>query len=239
MMKRILSVLALICVLAMCVPVFAEAETVKLAYAGGSLSLRKGAGTNYARNGYLRDGDRIEVLSYGSVWSKVETYDGRVGYIKNLYISGNGKNNYADGTSYYGTKVSGRVSTTYASSSVNLRSGASTSTSKITSLASGTKLTILGENGSWYLVSTASGTQGYISKSYVKKTGSSSSSSSSTTATVSGSVVNMRKGPGTDYALVTALTKGTRVTVLSKSNSRWWKVKYSSYTGYMSSNYLK
>ena len=236
MKRKLTIILALICVLAFAVPYMASAEKVKMAYKGGSLHLRKGAGTNYGANGYVQDGDTITVLSEGSVWSKVETWDGRVGYIKNLYISGMG-DLYSDGTDYYGTRVSGKVTTKYSTSTVNLRSGASTSTKSIRKLASGTKVTVLGENGKWYLVTTSDGTQGYISKSLISKSG--SGSTTRTPAKVTGSVVNMRKGPGTSYGLVTALTKGTKVTVLAKTNSKWWKVKYSSYTGYMSANYLR
>ncbi len=238
MKKKLTLILALMCILAIALPAIASAATVKMAYKDGSLHLRKGAGTNYGTNGYVKNGDTISVLSQGSVWSKIRTWDGKEGYIKNLYISGldSSSSLYSDGTTYYGTRVSGKVTTKYASSTVNLRAGASTSTKSMGKLASGTVVTILGENGSWYLVVTSDGTQGYMSKSLITKQ---ASTSSTTTAKVTGSVVNMRKGPGTSYGIITCLSKGTKVTVLAKTNSKWWKVKYSSYTGYMSANYLK
>ena len=219
---------------ALLAPSLAPAETVSLAYASGSIRLRKGPGTNYATVGYLKNGNYIDVLSKGSIWSKVQTSSGKVGYIKNLYISGIG-GNYADGTTYYGGHISGTVRTQNAGSTVNLRSGASTSTAIIARLARGTKIKILGENGSWYLVSTSSGTQGYMSKTYVSTSGSASIAS---TARVTGSVVNLRKGPGTSYGIITGLSRNTRVTILSTANAKWWKVQYGSYVGYMSSNYL-
>ena len=40
-------------------------------------------------------------------------------------------------------------------------------------------------------------------------------------------------------AKILVLAKGTKVTVLSKANSSWWKVKYGSKTGYIYSKYLK
>lgn len=238
MKRKITAIVLLIALTALLVPAVASAAKVEMAYKGGSLHLRKGAGTSYGSNGYVQNGDTITVLSEGSVWSKIRTADGREGYIKNLYISGIGSN-YADGTTYYSSKSSGRVTTKYSDSTVNLRSGASSSTSSIAKLKSGTSLTILGENGGWYLVSTSGGTQGYMSKNYVTKGSGGSSSTTPKTAVVTGSVVNMRKGAGTNYAIVTALVKNTKVTVLSTNNSKWWKVKYLSYTGYMSRNYLK
>lgn len=235
-MKRKLTILiALTVLIALMIPVFASAETVCMAIHGGSLKLRKGPGTNYGVEGYVKDGDNITVLSTGSIWSKVENESGKVGYIKNLYISGNGTH-YADGTTYFTTRYTGTVTTKYSGSSVNLRAGASTSTAAITSVKNGTKVTVMGENGSFYLVS-KNGTEGYIHKNYIKKSG--GSSSTTTKATVTASVLNMRSGAGTGYGIVTALKKGTKVTVVSTSNSGWWKVKYGSYSGYMASKYLK
>ena len=234
-MKRKLSlILAALFILSMALPMLAGAENVSLAYKNGSLHLRKGPGTNYGTNGYVKDGDYITVLSKGSVWSKVQTSSGRIGYIKNLYISGNGSN-YADGTNYFGGSYTGYVVTKYSGSTVNLRAGATTSTASIAKIKSGTKVKVLGENGNWYLVETASGTQGYMSKSYVKAT----AAATTQYATVTGSVVNLRAGAGTQYAIKTALTRGTTVKVLEKVNSNWWRVQWGSYTGYMSANYLK
>ena len=233
-MKRKLTVLiALIALIALMIPVFASAETVCMATSGGSLKLRKGPGTNYGVGGYVMDGDKITVLSKGSVWSKVENASGKVGYIKNLYISGNGKN-YADGTTYFSSRYTGTVTTKYSGSNVNLRAGASTSTAAMSKLKSGTKVTVLGENGSFYLIS-KNGTEGFIHKNYIKKSG----GSTTTKATVTASVLYMRSGAGKGYSVVIGLSKGTEVSVLSTSNSQWWKVKYGSHTGYMSSKYLK
>lgn len=235
MKKKLMIVLSLLCVLAMTVPAFVSAETVKTAVSGGSLHLRKKASTSSATVGYVEDGDHIDVLSKGSIWSKVETDSGKVGYIKTLYIEGAGSV-YASGTTYT-TRKTGKTT-----AAVNLRGGASTSTGIIKTLAKGTKVTILGTNGSFYLVSTSEGTQGFVSKKYVS-TGSSSATTTSEYARVTGSVVNMRAGAGTKYKIVTALTKGCEVKILSTSNSKWWKVSYTgnskTYTGYMSTSYLK
>ena len=232
MKKKLASLAAIIMAIALLVPAFASAETVSMARQGGSLKLRKGAGTSYGVAGYVNDGDYITVLSKGSVWSKVENTSGQVGYIKNLYISGNGSH-YADGTTYYSSRYTGYVKTKHSGSTVNLRSGASTSTSTIKKLANGTKLTVLGENGSFYLVETAGGTEGFMSKSYVTKSG-----STTKTAVVTASALRMRSGAGKGYSVITTLGKGAKVTVLKKY-SNWWYVQYGSKKGYMSSDYLK
>ena len=234
-MKKVFSfIMALLIAFAM---FSASAATIKLAYSSGSIYLRKGAGTKYATNGVLKNGDTVTVLSKGSVWSKVKTADSRQGYVKNLYIKGNGSA-YASGTTYYSKFYTGTVKTKYASSSVNLRGGAGYGQGKITTLKSGTKVKVLGKNGSWYLVETAKGTQGFINSSYLS-TKAGGSSSSTTKATVKNcNAVNMRKSASAKSDRILTLAKGTSVTVLSKSGS-WWKVKYGSKTGYIYSKYLK
>ena len=233
----VLAAVLLVCLL---LPAAASAATVKLAYGDGALFLRSGPGKEYDDLGTVRNGDYISVLSYGSVWSKVQTSGGKTGYIKNLYID-DGDANYAAGTSYYGDRYS-----VYTTASLNLRSGASTGTSVITTLSKGTKLTVLGKNGGFYLVMTGDGTQGYVSTSYVsKKSGGSSSSGSSSgssssvkTKTVTASYVNVRAGGGMSYEVLRVLPKGTVVTVLNVGNY-WTRVQYGSTIGWIKNTYLK
>lgn len=57
-------------------------------------------------------------------------------------------------------------------------------------------------------------------------------------ATVSGSDVNMRSGPGTGYDVIDCLPRGAVVTVNDRSNGSWYAVSYDGMDGYMSSRYL-
>lgn len=57
------------------------------------------------------------------------------------------------------------------------------------------------------------------------------------TATVTASSVRLRSGPGTDYKELTALSKGTSVTLQGQSGD-WYKVRYGSYAGYMHGDYI-
>ena len=184
----------------------------------------------------MHDGDHIDVLRYGDVWSKVETDDGKVGYIKNLYIE-DGDTNYASGTDYYDSHY-----TAYTTASVNFRAGASTSTASMGTLSKGTKVTVLGENGRFYLVKNSAGTQGFVSKTYIsrtKPTGSTGSSSSSAkTMTVTASYVNMRAGGGLSYSVVKVLPRGTVVTVVTRGNY-WTRVNYKGTLGWIKNTYLK
>ena len=238
MKKKFAAILAALLVLTL-ITGASLAETVSLAYSGGALNLRKGPGTEYRSLGTLHDGDHIDVLRYGDVWSKVETDDGKIGYIKNLYIE-DGDTNYASGTDYFDSHF-----TAYTTASVNFRAGASTSTASMGTLSRGTKVTVLGENGRFYLVKNSAGTQGYVSKSYISRTkpsGSSSSSSSSSssaqTMTVTASYVNIRAGGGLSYDVVKVLPRGTVVTVVKRGNY-WTRVNYKGTLGWIKNTYLK
>ena len=57
-------------------------------------------------------------------------------------------------------------------------------------------------------------------------------------AVVSGSGVNFREGPGTEYNVIATLTRGTEVTVNGLYNSSWYSVTYNGRSGYISSAYL-
>lgn len=50
--------------------------------------------------------------------------------------------------------------------------------------------------------------------------------------------VNMRKGTNTSTAVIMTVPQGATVTIVSKDNSRWYKVTYKGKTGYIRSAYL-
>ena len=239
-MKKFSAILAVLLVVAMLVPA-AVAETVTLAYTNGSLFVRKGPGKEYSTNGTVHDGDYIDVLRYGDVWSKIETDDGRIGYIKNLYIDGAG-DDYASGTEYYDSDDWFIV---YTTGSVRFRAGASTDTASMGTFAKGTKLTVMGENGRFYLVKDANGSQGFVSSLYTSTRyvsgGSSSSSSSSSykTGYITGNTVNVRKGGGMSYAVIGKVFGGQNVEVLYKGNY-WTKIETNSgLVGWVNNNYIR
>lgn len=57
-------------------------------------------------------------------------------------------------------------------------------------------------------------------------------------ATVTGSGVNIRRGPGTSYNTVASVSRGAAVTLTGKSGD-WYKVRYGSVEGYMSEQYVQ
>lgn len=158
----------------------------------------------------------------------------------------NSKNNKYDGyiPSKY-LKPLGDFPVYTTSAKVNMRSGVNTNYSVVTVVPQNAKVTITDTtNKNWYKAnyknSKGQEFNGYIASSYVKK----NSSAQTGTRYVTTASVNMRSGAGTNYKLVLTLPKNSKVTVTSTSNKSWYKASYTNskgktYTGYISSSYLK
>lgn len=115
---------------------------------------------------------------------------------------------------------------------LNVRSSPSTGASVLTRLADESYVTLAERSGDWWRVEYANGKYGYCHADYIATV-------SSTAATVKvSSSLNVRRGPGTSYAVTGSLYNGKAVLVLSTSGS-WSRILYSgTKTGWVSSQYL-
>ena len=118
-------------------------------------------------------------------------------------------------------------------SSLNVRSGASTSYRKIGSLSYNEKVTIVSTVNGWYKIKYGSG-YGYVSADYIKV----STTTSTKTGTVTCSSLNVRSGAGTSYRKIGSLSYNQKVTIVSTVNG-WYKIKYGTGYGYVSAKYIK
>ena len=126
---------------------------------------------------------------------------------------------------------------TVTASSLNFRTGPSTSYSIINVLMNGQKVEYISTSGSWLKVK-YNGVTGYVHGDYVTK-GTTDNSTTGTTKYVSASVgLNVRSGAGTSYSKLGKLEYKEKVTVLSTSNG-WSKINYNGKTGYVDSTYLQ
>lgn len=115
-----------------------------------------------------------------------------------------------------------------------LRKGAGSSYSKIKTIKKGTVLYITqNSKGYWVKAKDSSGTEGYVPTKCINKASGSSIVMKSTTL----DVVNMRRGAGTNYSVITTIPKGTRVSAIDNSNLKWFKISYGGKTGYISNSY--
>ena len=192
---------------------------------------RTGAGTNYSSMGVLDTGVKVTYISESGNWTKVQ-YNSKTGYICSDYLKKESSTSTTTNTMYV-----------TANAGLNLRKGPSTSYAVIKTLSKGTEVTVVSSSNGWSKVNVG-GVSGYVSSDYLSSTKPSTGSSSSNESTSNSTStmyttdrLNLRKGAGTSYSVITTLDKGIAVTVHSSSNG-WSKVSVNGMTGYVSSSYL-
>ncbi len=254
--KRLLAFIIMLAVLVTSVPLHGfgsmtayAAETTRLTVTGDIVNIRKGAGTSYAKVTTVTRSTVLTSLgtskdSSGTVWYKVNV-NGSTGYIVSTFVSASTTSS-ADKT----LEVTGTT--------VYVRKGAGTSYGYITTVKKGAKYSVLGSakdsSGKvWYKIS-INNTTGYIISTYVKVSGNETASTtkptspSSTAApkqklTVTGDIVNIRKGAGTSNPKVTTVKRNATFDVLGSSKDSsgtvWYKINVNGTTGYIVSTYAK
>ena len=218
----------------------AKSGVIKLSSSTSSLNLRQGASTSTAVVTQLKHGAAVTVTGESGDWYAI-TSGGYSGYVMKKYVNLGGSSD--EGTTGGNTTTyPGVIRLSNTASTVNVRAGAGTNTSKLGTLAHGAAVKVIASNGDWYKIEYGTG-YGYVLKSYVSlggsssSSGGSSSSSTSKTATTTTSV-NLRATGSTSGTKLGTYPAGTKVTVLSKG-STWSQVSVSGKTGYMKNDYLK
>lgn len=217
-----------------------------------SLNIRKGPGTNYAVIKSVAKNTMVSLQKKSGSWYSIKLSDGTTGWASSQYLSlssGTGSSSGTDSNSTNtgsSTSVSGKLKVT-ASTGLNVRKGPGRNYSVVSSVAGGSIVDAVEKSGSWYKIKLSNGTTGWVSGQYVTSYSGESSSSggNSSSTSVSGrlkvnttSGLNVRKGPGTEYAVVASLSGGSVVESLEKSGS-WYKVKLlNGTTGWVSGQYV-
>lgn len=125
----------------------------------------------------------------------------------------------------------GKVNTQ--STGLNIRSGAGTGYSVVTSVPKSSYLTIESETNGWYKVRYASNAYGWVNADYISKI-----ASKKRYVYTSYGKLNVRYGAGKNYSVKARLTKGTEVLVVSESGS-WSEIVYNgNEVGWVSSEFL-
>lgn len=159
---------------------------VTLSTASSTLKLRESGSSSADVLTYMPHGTIVEVLSDSGSWYQVRTLGGTVGYCSAQYLT---RLDDEITTTTTPTETSGQsdpdavVATgEVTGSSVNVRSGPSTSASVLGSLHKGDGVEIISQNGDFYRIVYDGGTA-YISASYVRVTGTVATSTPRPTAT--------------------------------------------------------
>ena len=120
------------------------------------------------------------------------------------------------------------------SSPLSVRSLASTSSAKLTTLSKGSLVTLISKSGSWWYVEYGDGRYGYCHQDYISQL----TSAKSAYVNISGGKLNVRASGSKSSSVIDALYKGESAVVLSEANG-WSRILYNGVkTGYVYSAYL-
>ncbi|PGK38092.1 peptidase P60 [Bacillus anthracis] len=208
------------------------------------LNVRSGAGTGHNVISKVKSGQVLQVIGQENGWFKV-TVNGQTGYVSGDFVTTGGQKGTTttvqQGTGTYTVNVS----------SLNVRTGPSTSHTVLGSVNKGKTVQVVGEVQDWFKINFNGGT-GYVSKDFVTKGGSAVSNqtqqpttnNNTTTVQTDGSyVVNtgalkVRTGPATYNAVIGGVTNGTVLNVTGAENG-WYKINHNGRTGYVSADFVK
>ena len=235
-----------------------------------ALNVRQAATSNSRIVGSLKGGEKVNIISESNGFYKIE-FNNSYGYVYSKYISKDGKSENVQAVKQEEVKKEAKVTPKAApvvlaarslnktgivnvSSSLNVRSGASTSSKVIGSLSGNSKVTIVGEEGAFYKIE-YKGSHGYVAKEYIKDvTGSNNNSNQGTTTTPEkpstpeatqktgivnvSSSLNVRSGASTSSKVIGSLSGNSKVTIVGEEGA-FYKIEYKGSHGYVAKEYIK
>ena len=231
-------------------------EKTGIVNVSSSLNVREGASTSSKVIGSLSGNTKVTIVGEEGAFYKIE-YKGSHGYVAKEYIKDVTESN----NSNQGTQIPEKPSTpettkktgiVNVSSSLNVRSGASTSSKVIGSLSGNSKVTIVGEEGAFYKIE-FKGSHGYVAKEYVKDVTESNNSNQGTqtpekpstpeTTKKTGIVnvsssLNVRSGASTSSKVIGSLSGNSKVTIIGEEGA-FYKIEYKGSHGYVAKEYIK
>ena len=231
-------------------------EKTGIVNVSSSLNVRSSASTSSKVIGSLSGNTKVTIVGEEGAFYKIE-YKGSHGYVAKEYVKDVTENN----NSNQGTQTPEKPSTPEStektgivnvSSSLNVRSSASTSSKVIGSLSGNTKVTIVGEEGAFYKIE-YKGSHGYVAKEYVKGITESSNSNQGTQTPEKPSIpentektgivnvsssLNVREGASTSSKVIGSLRGNTKITIVGEEGA-FYKIEYKGSHGYVAKEYVK
>ncbi len=231
-------------------------EKTGIVNVSSSLNVREGASTSSKVIGSLSGNTKVTIIEEEGAFYKIE-YKGSHGYVAKEYVKDVTESNNSNQGTQTPEKPSNPESTektgiVNVSSSLNVRSSASTSSKVIGSLSGNTKVTIVGEEGSFYKIE-YKGSHGYVAKEYVKDVTESNNSNQGTqtpekpstpestekTGIVNvSSSLNVREGASTSSKVIGSLSGNTKVIIVGEEGA-FYKIEYKGSHGYVAKEYIK
>ena len=235
-MKRFFATLLVAVMLLSMLPAASMAATQYATVVGGWLRLRSAANFNADTITSYYTGTVVEIIGSNGGWYRVETPDGRTGYMYGQYLqlgAYGGSSSSSKGNAYI---------TSHNGYGVRLRVGPGTGYRVIGTFNPGTPVTVLERGSTWSRIS-INGTVGYMMTQYLSSSSGSSSSSHdkvvcyATIWSSNGYGVRLRSGPSKSYEKIGVYSVGTTVAVLEKG-SVWDRIRVGSREGWMMNEFL-
>ena len=228
-MKRFLAVLLVAVMLLSVLP----AASMAASYAtvvGGWLRLRSAPNFSASTITSYYTGTQVQILGSSGGWYKVQTPDGRTGYMYGDYLRLGGSIP-SEGTAYV---------TSYNGYGVRLRTGPGTGYRIIRTYAVGTPVTVL-ERGTYWSHISIGGTVGYMMSQFLHFGSDYPDDSNvlcyATIWSSNGYGVRLRTGPSKSYSKIGVYSVGTKVAVLQKG-AVWDRIRVGSRVGWMMNEFL-
>ncbi|AXE37981.1 SH3 domain-containing protein [Acidipropionibacterium virtanenii] len=208
----------------------------KTVYTSTAVNLRSGAGTTYRTYGLLAAGKTL--TTRGAVvngWTPV-SYNGRAGWVNTSYLT------TTKPAVTKPTPAKPATSIVYATTSVNVRSTASTSGKLLGTLNRGDHVGTRGAAVNGWTPVSYKGTAAWVSSSYLSATRPATTSTSSSSAAgktvYTSTAVNLRSGAGTTYRTYGLLAAGKTLTTRGAAVNGWTPVSYNGRAGWVNTSYL-
>ena len=182
-----------------------------------SLNVRSGPATSYTTKFIVNKGDNVTVEDSADGWYKITTKDGKNGWASSKYIQ---------------TSQNTTTTKVVSVSSLNMRSGPSTSYNIIEVLTKDTQVEVISVEDGWAKIKYNSKT-GYVSNQYL----SDKKVETIQIKYVNATTLNVRSGPSTTYSIIDTLKQNDEVKVISIEDG-WAKIKHNDEIGYVSAEYL-
>ena len=204
------------------------------------LNVRDGPGTGYWIVSQVGLNERLPVLDKSDGWCKVQLSTGTAGWVAGWHVNIETTGSPIPKPNLPAPQNPGGQLAVVNGNYVNIRSGPGTGYGVISQVNFGDRLPVLGNSDGWCKVQLPTGTAGWVAGWLVNiETNSSPVSPPSDnlpptnpggvqdggkSAVVTGSVVNIRSGPGTSNAVTGQVVQGDTLAILDESGG-WYKVK--------------
>jgi len=220
-------VAALALVLSLLMTVSALAADFGVVTGTNSLNLRSAGSSSSQWLGAYSGGTWVEIIGSQNNFYQVVTPDGKVGYMSKNYVD-------TDNAAQY-LRIA-TVNNNNGGAFLNFREAPSYNAKVLGILYNGVPLLVLNQQNGWYCVQ-LNGQVGYVRSEFVNVRNIIGSGNVATIKTPNNSAMNLRAGPGKQYAVIRQYAGDQYVMVLAEG-SGWSYVSVGGQTGYMSNDFL-